>query len=85
MRRKWIQQPALDQRNLNVEDRFLLQPWFCEAVFAKFVDWFVKLYMVVELVLTLFSLADSFDSGRVGRERAVLRPSDVSGSGSIIL
>jgi hypothetical protein len=40
VRRKWIQQPPLYQRNVNLEDRFLV--WFSEAVFAKFVDWFVK-------------------------------------------
>jgi hypothetical protein len=40
-----IRQPALDERNVNVEDRFV---WFCSPVFAKFVDWFVKTH--VELV-----------------------------------
>ena len=39
MRKSCIRQPALDQRNVNGEEPFL---WFCETVFAKFMDWFVK-------------------------------------------
>jgi hypothetical protein len=76
VRRKCIRhQPALDERNVNVEDRFLM------VLFAGFREVCGLVCEDVELVLTstYACLNHSFDWG----EQAV-SPSDVWGSSSIL-